>query len=139
MKRWPRPRVGGCWRGPRRRRWAAIWVELKDRALHTARPARCGVFRNRPQVVAELWSEVLDTLEWRGRFARVVFVVPHGLHGRSLAAFRPTRFGRWPPPRAWIPFTDLRHNILLGIPTIRVVHYVYVAVCSRSGPLTDRV
>ena len=48
----------------------------------------CGVFRNRPEVVAELWSEVLDALEWRGRFARVVFAVPHGAHGRSLAAFR---------------------------------------------------
>ena len=35
-----------------------------------------------------LWSEVLDALEWRGRFARVVFAVPHGAHGRSLAAFR---------------------------------------------------
>ena len=48
----------------------------------------CGVFRNRPEVVAELWSEVLDALEWRGRFARVVFAVPHGTHGRSLTAFR---------------------------------------------------
>ena len=48
----------------------------------------CGVFRNRPEVVAELWSEVLDALEWRGRFARVVFAVPHGAHGRSLTAFR---------------------------------------------------
>jgi hypothetical protein len=46
------------------------------------------VFRNRPEVVAELWSEVLDALEWRGRFARVVFAVPHGAHGRSLTAFR---------------------------------------------------
>ena len=48
----------------------------------------CGVFRNRPEVVAELWSEVLDTLEWRGRFARVVFAIPRGAHGHSLAAFR---------------------------------------------------
>ena len=39
-------------------------------------------------MVAELWSEVLDTLEWRGRFARVVFAVPRGAHGHSLAAFR---------------------------------------------------
>ena len=54
------------------------------------------MFRNRPQVVAELWSEVLDTLEWRGRFARVVFVVPHGLHGRSLAAFRHALRPGWP-------------------------------------------
>ena len=51
----------------------------------------CGVFRNRPEVVAELWSEVLDTLEWRGRFARVVFAVPRGAHGHSLAAFRRAR------------------------------------------------
>ena len=29
----------------------------------------CGVFRNRPDDVAALWSEVLDALEWRGRFA----------------------------------------------------------------------
>ena len=35
-----------------------------------------GVFRNRPEVVAELWSEVLDALEWRGRFARIVFAIP---------------------------------------------------------------
>ena len=48
----------------------------------------CGVFGNRPQVVADLWSEVLDTLEWRGRFARVVFAIPHGTHGHSLATFR---------------------------------------------------
>ena len=27
----------------------------------------CGVFGNQPPVVAELWSEVLDSLEWRGR------------------------------------------------------------------------
>ena len=33
-------------------------------------------------------AEVLDTLEWRGHFARVVFAVPHGAHGHSLAAFR---------------------------------------------------
>ena len=68
------------------------------RALYAARAAGCstvvlgawgcGVFRNRPEVVAELWSEVLDTLEWRGRFARVVFAVPRGAHGHSLAAFR---------------------------------------------------
>ena len=48
----------------------------------------CGVFGNRPQVVADLWSEVLDALEWRGRFARVVFAIPHGTHGHSLATFR---------------------------------------------------
>ena len=48
----------------------------------------CGVFGNRPQVVADLWSEVLDTLEWRGRFECIVFAVPHGVHGHSLAAFR---------------------------------------------------
>ena len=48
----------------------------------------CGVFGNRPQVVADLWSEVLDTLEWRGRFGCIVFAVPHGVHGHSLAAFR---------------------------------------------------
>ena len=29
-------------------------------------------------MVAELWSEVLDALEWRGRFARIVFAIPRG-------------------------------------------------------------
>ena len=48
----------------------------------------CGVFGNQPPVVAELWSEVLDSLEWRGRFTHVVFAVPQGVHGRSIAAFR---------------------------------------------------
>ena len=38
--------------------------------------------------MAELWSEVLDSLEWRGRFTHVVFAVPQGVHGRSIAAFR---------------------------------------------------
>ena len=48
----------------------------------------CGVFGNRPQVVADLWCDVLDTLEWRGRFECIVFAVPHGAHGHSLATFR---------------------------------------------------
>jgi uncharacterized protein (TIGR02452 family) len=48
----------------------------------------CGVFGNQPPVVAELWSEVLDSLEWRGRFTHVVFAVPQGAHGRSIAVFR---------------------------------------------------
>ena len=77
----------------------------------------CGVFRNRPEVVAELWSEVLDTLEWRGRFARVVFAVPRGAHGHSLAAFhRALR-----PLAPLIPFTDLRHLVPPYTVTIRVV------------------
>ena len=32
-----------------------------------------GVFGNRPQVVADLWSDVFDALEWRGHFECVVF------------------------------------------------------------------
>ena len=48
----------------------------------------CGVFRNRPDDVAALWSEVLDALEWRGRFACIAFAVPYGNTGRALAAFR---------------------------------------------------
>ena len=84
------------------------------RALYAAYAARCstvvlgawgcGVFRNRPEVVAELWSEVLDALEWRGRFARVVFAVPHGAHGRSLAGRLPPRASAAGP---LIPFTCL--------------------------------
>ena len=42
----------------------------------------------RRAVVAELWSEVLDSLEWRGRFTHVIFAVPQGAHGRSIAVFR---------------------------------------------------
>lgn len=48
----------------------------------------CGVFRNRADDVAELWSEVLDSLEWRGRFVCIAFAVPRGSTGRALAAFR---------------------------------------------------
>ena len=47
----------------------------------------CRVFENQPSVVADLWSEVLDSLEWRGRFTHVVFAVPQGVHGRSIAVF----------------------------------------------------
>ena len=53
--------------------------------------AVCGVFRNRPEVVAELWSEVLDTLEWRGRFARVVFAIPRGALTATRSPPRPPR------------------------------------------------
>ena len=93
----------------------------------------CGVFRNRQEVVAELWSEVLDALEWRGRFARVVFAVPHGAHGRSLAALPPRRFVR-PLAGPLIPFTCLYRCTLslFGL----CPRYAYVAVCSRSAPLT---
>jgi len=48
----------------------------------------CGVFRNRADDVAELWSEVLDSLEWRGRFVCIAFAVPRGGTGRALATFR---------------------------------------------------
>ena len=48
----------------------------------------CGVFRNRADDVADLWCEVLDALEWRGRFDCILFAVPHGRSGRTLATFR---------------------------------------------------
>ena len=51
----------------------------------------CGVFGNRPQVVADLWCEVLDTLEWRGRFECIVFAVPHGRRARPFARHLPPR------------------------------------------------
>ena len=50
----------------------------------------CGVFRNRANDVASLWCTVLDSLEWRGRFACVVFAIPSHGPGRSLAIFRRT-------------------------------------------------
>ena len=48
----------------------------------------CGVFRNRAEDVAQMWSDELDTLEWRGRFSCICFAVPHGASGRSLGSFR---------------------------------------------------
>ena len=50
----------------------------------------CGVFRNQASDVASLWCDVLDSLEWRGRFACVVFAIPRGRSGRALATFRRT-------------------------------------------------
>ena len=76
---------------------SAVWIKFESevRAAHAAGCTiivlgawGCGVFGNQPPVVAELWSEVLDSLEWRGRFTHVVFAVPQGVHGRSIAAFR---------------------------------------------------
>ena len=48
----------------------------------------CGVFRNRAEDVAQMWSDELDTLEWRGRFHCICFAVPRGVSGRSLESFR---------------------------------------------------
>ena len=56
-----------------------------------------GVFRNLPSLVADLWSEVLDTLEWRGRFTHVVFAVPLAVRLRRFV----TLSARSPPD----PFT----------------------------------
>ena len=50
----------------------------------------CGAFRNRAGDVADLWSEVLDTLEWRGRFYGIVFAVPHGRRGCCLLYTSPS-------------------------------------------------
>jgi len=49
----------------------------------------CGVFGNRPQVVAELWSGVLDVLEWRGRFLCSDRVRRAPRYARSLARYLP--------------------------------------------------
>ena len=50
----------------------------------------CGVFRNQASDVAAFWCDVLDSLEWRGRFACIAFAVPRGNSGRALATFRST-------------------------------------------------
>ena len=46
-----------------------------------------GVFRNRPEVVAELWSEVLDALEWRAG-ALLGYSVCHSTWRARLVARR---------------------------------------------------
>ena len=48
-------------------------------------------------MVEDLWSEVLDTLEWRGRFTHVVFAVPLAVRLRRFV----TLSARSPPD----PFT----------------------------------
>ena len=71
---------------------------------------------------------MLDTLEWRGRFARVLFAIPRGARTATRSPPSAARSGRWPPDSILLACT----LFLSGL----CPRYAYVAVCSRSGPLT---
>lgn len=55
----------------------------------------CGAFQNDPNVVSQLFLEVLQEPEFAGRFLRIVFAVINDAHGANFTPFHNTLDGQW--------------------------------------------